>query len=386
MEQEFGTTDEKQKPASFQQDIYAALKLMAEHWGLIGSLGALISAVLSFGILMTYAKAIDRIDLLPLVFDKKLSALLPWMGVVAFVLFLYMVVMCVTTMFYALAVSFFNQTPNLRPTVARWFFWAAVVGSLIFVAFAFQAPKLEHWIVALVILSGMSAVLGLSLKSQRIRMALKLVSLFNNLKGLGVWWHQAGVFFFAYSILIIAVFAAVYPMLILLKSYTGKDTPEAINSLMVISMVAVVLLFLPALIFFVSKKHIVARGLLSFGSALLVTLVVVATYPGASSTVVFKAAGMMGVRETTPLKYRLLKNFEAKDFDPASWGTVDASLDLPVVEAFPLFSLGDVLLLCPGDLSGTHLGQWPEHSHVCIVTQRSDVVILPGATAAPKQT
>lgn len=65
---------------------------------------------------------------------------------------------------------------------------------------------------------------------------------------------------------------------------------------------------------------------------------------------------------------------------------MDASLDLPVVEAFPLFSLGDVLLLCPGDLSGTHLGQWPEHSHVCIITQRSDVVILPGATAAPKQT
>ncbi len=385
MEQEFGTTDEKQKPASFQQDIYAALKLMAEHWGLIGSLGALISAVLSFGILMTYAKAIDRIDLLPLVFDKKLSALLPWMGVVAFVLFLYMVVMCVTTMFYALAVSFFQPDAQPQANGCPLVFLGGGRGVVDFVAFAFQAPKLEHWIVALVILSGMSAVLGLSLKSQRIRMALKLVSLFNNLKGLGVWWHQAGVFFFAYSILIIAVFAAVYPMLILLKSYTGKDTPEAINSLMVISMVAVVLLFLPALIFFVSKKHIVARGLLSFGSALLVTLVVVATYPGASSTVVFKAAGMMGVRETTPLKYRLLKNFEAKDFDPASWGTVDASLDLPVVEAFPLFSLGDVLLLCPGDLSGTHLGQWPEHSHVCIVTQRSDVVILPGATAAPKQ-
>ncbi|UZE87439.1 hypothetical protein [Pseudomonas viciae] len=86
---------------------------MAEHWGLIGSLGALISAVVSFAILMTYAKAIDRIDLLPLVFDKKLSALLPWMGVVAFVLFLYMVVMCVTTLFYALAVSFFQ--PNTEP-------------------------------------------------------------------------------------------------------------------------------------------------------------------------------------------------------------------------------------------------------------------------------
>ncbi len=97
MDQKVGTTDEKQKLASFQPDIYAALKLMAEHWGLIGSLGALLSAVVSFGILMTYAKAIDRIDLLPLVFDKQLSALLPWMGMVAFVLFLYMVVMGVTT-------------------------------------------------------------------------------------------------------------------------------------------------------------------------------------------------------------------------------------------------------------------------------------------------
>ncbi len=80
-------------------------------------------------------------------------------------------------------------------------------------------------------------------------MALELVSLFNNLKGLGVWWHQAGVFLFAYFVLMVAVFAAVYPMLILLKSYTGKDTPEAITTLMIISMVAVVLLFLPALIF-----------------------------------------------------------------------------------------------------------------------------------------
>ncbi|WP_223472520.1 MULTISPECIES: hypothetical protein [unclassified Pseudomonas] len=385
MEQGVGTTEGKQKPVSFQQDIYAALKLMAEHWGLIGSLGALLSAVVSFGILMTYAKAINRIDLLPLVFDKQLSALLPWMGMVAFVLFLYMVVMGVTTMFYALAVSMFNQTPNLRPTVARFFFWAAVVGSLIIVTFAFQGPKVDHRIVACVIVLGMSAVMGVSLKSKKFRMALELVSLFNNLKGLGVWWHQAGVFLFAYFVLMVAVFAAVYPMLILLKSYTGKDTPEAITTLMIISMVAVVLLFLPALIFFVSKKHIVTRGLLSVGSALLVTLAVVATYPGASSTVVFKAAGMMGVRETNPVKYRLLKNFEAKDFDLASWGEVEVSRDLPVVKAFPLFSLGDVLLLCPSGLSGKRLGEWPEHSHACILTQRSDVVILPDAVVVPKQ-
>ncbi len=123
---------------------------------------------------------------------------------------------------------------------------------------------------------------------------------------------------------------------------------------------------------------------MSVGSALLVTLVIVAIYPGASSTVVFKAAGMMGVRETTPLKYRLLKNFESKDFDPASWGTVEASQNLPVVKAFPLFSLGDVLLLCPSGLSGTRLGEWPQHSHACIVTQRSDVVILPGSGDVPK--
>lgn len=386
MDKGSGGGNEKKKIASFQQDMHAALKLMAEHWGLIGSVAALFSAVISFGILMTYAKAIDRIDLLPLVFDKRFSALLPWLGLVAFVLFLYMLVMFTTTIFYALAVSLFNQTPNFRPTVARLFFWVAVIGSLIFVALLFQAPQIGHVIVVGVIITCMISFMGLSLVSKKFRIALKFVSLFNNLRSLGAWWHQAGVLFFAYFVLMVAVFAAVYPVLILMKSYTGKDTPEAITTLMVISMIAVVLLFLPALIFFVSKKHIVARGLLSFGSALLVTLAVIAVYPGASSTVVFKAAEIMGVREASPLKYRLLKNFEVKDFDLASWGAVDGSRDLPVVMAFPLFSLGNVLLLCPSRLSGTLLGEWPNHSHTCILTQRNDVVILPEAIPASKQT
>ncbi len=376
---------EKKTAINVYQDFNEILKLVAEKWVLIGGIGALISAVVSYGVLMTYSLAIGRIDLLPLLFDKKFSALLPWMGLVAFLLIVYMAVMFVATAFYSLSVSLFNEAPNLRPAVARIFFWHAVAGSLLFVGFAFKRPDMNHWLVAIVIVFCMAVMVGVSMRSKKLRVALKFVSLFNNLKARGVWWHQVGVFVFAYSILMLAIFSVAYPMSVFLKSYTGKDTPEAIESLMGISMIAVVLLFLPALIFFVSKKHVVIRAFLTSSSALIITLVVVAICPGVSSTLVYKAAEMVGVREMSSFKYRLLKNFEIKDFDKATWGDVDGSPDLPVVTAFPLFSLGDVLLLCPSSLNSTRLGGWPDHSHACILTQGSDVVKLPEVTTANKQ-
>lgn len=376
----------KRKPDSravnIREDINKLLKLMTAHWVMVGGIGALISAVVSFGILMIYSKAIGRIDLLPLVFDKKFTALLPWMGLVAFVLILYMVVMFVTTLFYALAVSVFNQTPNLRPAIARIFFWHAAVGSLLLVGAVFQKPGTSHWIVAAVIIFFMALMVWVSLKSKKLRTALTIVALFNYPKANASHWHQGAVYLFAYIPLMFAVFAAAYPMLILLRSYTGKDTPEAILSLTYISMFAVVVLFLPALVFFVIKKHIAIRGFFSSISALIITLAVVASYPGASSTVVYKAAEMMGVREQSALKYRLLKNFDSKDFDITTWGNIEGNQTQPVVTAFPLFALGNVLLLCPARLNTIPLGEWPEHSQSCILTQSGDVVKLPKVTVA----
>ncbi|MEX5350805.1 hypothetical protein WCE02_05490 [Pseudomonas juntendi] len=364
--------------ATFREDLNQILSLVIKHWAAIGTIGAVASGLLSFGILMTYSKAIGRIDLLPVVFDKKFSALLPWMGFVGFVFSLYMALFLTTTTIYALAVSLFNQTPTLRPHIARLLLIPATLGSVLFVGSVFQLPELGHGIVAATIMACMLGIMFLLLLSKRFRMALEIVTLISG-PGDVKKWRQAGIFGITYLLLCFAAFAAVYPMVILLHSYTGQDTPEAVNTLTIISMVTVFLLFIPALIFFVSKKRVAIRVIQAVAVALIATLAVIVMYPGATSTIVYKSASMMGVRDTTVQQYRLLKNYDVADFATASWSVTEATNGLPIVSAFPLFSLGDVLLLCPGRLADTRLGDWPERSRACILTQSSDVVKLPEA-------
>jgi hypothetical protein len=366
--------------ASFRKELNQVLMLVMKHWAAIGTIAAVASGLLSFGILMTYSKAIGRIDLLPVVFDKKFSALLPWMGFVGFVLTLYMALFLTTTTIYALAVSLFNHTPSLRPHIARLLLIPATLGSVLFVGSVFQVPELGHGVVALSIMGCMLLVMLMLLTSKRFRMALEIVTLINFPQGARKR-HQAGLFLFAYVLLCFAAFAAVYPMIILLHSYTGKDTPDAVNTLTFISMATVFLLFVPALIFFVSRKRVAIRVIQAVSVALVATFAVIVVYPGATSTIVYKSAGMMGVRDATVQQYRVLKNYKVADFAKASWSVTAAEGGLAVVSAFPLFSLGDVLLLCPGSLLETRLGDWPEHSRACILTQSSDVVKLPEAIA-----
>ncbi|MNH32133.1 hypothetical protein D3C79_925530 [compost metagenome] len=97
----------------------------------------------------------------------------------------------------------------------------------------------------------------------------------------------------------------------------------------------------------------------------------------------YSAAGALGVRDATPVKYRLKKNFESKDFDNETWGDIAGDKKLPVVTAFPLFSLGDILLLCPASLADLTLKDWSGgKSLACILTQSSDVVRLPAKLKA----
>ncbi|WP_249673333.1 hypothetical protein [Pseudomonas abieticivorans] len=372
---------QKQSWELFFEELGAAAKLAKSNFGSISWLGALISAILSFGILMTYAKAIGRIDLLPLVLEKKFAALLPWMGLAGLLLLLYMVIMLTTTIIYAMAVSTFGSASSLQAHIARLLLAPAIVGSSAFMIVVFRFPTAEHWLTAPIIMLFSLLAMLLALRSVRFRTGLQIVALASFPRDLASWRSQTTIFISAYLVVAFAVFAAAFPMSLLLRSYIGADTPDAANTLMILSILAMALLFLPALIFFVSRRNIASRMLRSFAAALAIIVGVVIVFPGASSTIVYTAAGMMGVREQTVSQYRIMKGFELKDFDEVAWG-VQPKTGLPVVAAFPLFSLGDVLLLCPGSLLKTPLGDWPKYSHACVSTQSSDVVKLPKATAA----
>ncbi|PAU63681.1 hypothetical protein BZL42_04085 [Pseudomonas indica] len=363
--------------AAFSKSLGSVLEPVGKHLGVLSALAATASAVLSFAILMTYAKAIGRIDLLPLVLDKRFAALLPWMGLTALFALLYILVMLTTTASYAMAVSIYNDTPTTRPRVATLLLWPAIVGSLVFVGISYQISDIDPATTASWVFGSILITMFFTLRSKTYRLAISLVSTITAPKYLGAPWHQAGVFALTYFTLAFAVVCAVYPVSLLLHSYAGEDTPEAVNTMMFISMLAVVLLFLPAWVFFTSKQHVAHRSLQALWLAVSIVAVVIFVCPGASSTIVYSAAGAMGVRDLTPFNYRLLNSFDARDFDEGTWGKVSGEEKMPTINAFPLFSLGDVLLLCPANLKKTKLAEWPQKSLSCILTRSSDVVKLP---------
>lgn len=92
--------------------------------------------------------------------------------------------------------------------------------------------------------------------------------------------------------------------------------------------------------------------------------------PGGSLTIVNAAASIMKVRDQSEAKFWLTENYTKEIFDSEMWGPVESVRDQPLISAFPLFSFGDVLLLCPIKLIKTELKDWPEKSVYCVVTKK----------------
>ncbi len=75
----------------------------------------------------------------------------------------------------------------------------------------------------------------------------------------------------------------------------------------------------------------------------------------------------------------LTKTYAKEDFrsDPRLGQCRKALRGQPVVSAFPLFSFGDVLLLCPTSLIKTQRKEWPEQSAYCALTQSGNAIRVP---------
>jgi hypothetical protein len=54
----------------------------------------------------------------------------------------------------------------------------------------------------------------------------------------------------------------------------------------------------------------------------------------------------------------------------------------PVVEGFPLFTVGSLIVLCPTKLASTKLQDWPEFAQDCLVTDTRTAKRMPMKTAA----
>ena len=180
--------------------------------------------------------------------------------------------------------------------------------------------------------------------------------------------------------------AAVFPVSLILKAYTGEDTPAAAIKLLVISIFSAGVTLIPVVVLYTSKADMFKRILHCAAATLVILVIVIGISPGGSLTVVNAAASIMKVRDQSEARFWLTENYTKDIFDSKMWGPVESVRDQPVISAFPLFSFGDVLLLCPIKLIKTELKDWPEKSAYCVVTKKSTAIRMPRKPEVAAQT
>lgn len=374
--------DDTSKPSD-TGDFKDLLKQLADNWTLLTFITGLISALLGLGILMAFTRAIGRIDLLPMALEAK-SSILPWIVIIVFLSLAYITVLVVTTILFALALSIFRNTPNLQPTIAKLSLLPITLGSAIFIGAIFHDPGWNKIYTILIV----GAVVVIStifiIRKIEFKLALELVALYSNPGKVNNKRERYAIIVCFIGLLYVTILSAIYTVTLLLTTYVGEDTPNAINQLMIVSTCAVILTFVPTIVFFVTKKNSLTRALHSLGTILTVGVFIITIAPGGVSTIVYSAASIMGIRETGTSAFMLQENFGEKDFDVDTWGAVKTVREHPVIQAFPLFALADILLLCPASLLPTALADWPSKSSVCVVTKNSSVTRMPKPFSALK--
>lgn len=372
------------KPLTFKQALKKNLKRILSHWPqltvFLGGLGTLLGIYT----ISTYTTAIGRPDLMAAALAAK-SDLVTWLAIVALVVTAYFVVLMTTGILFGLSVSLFNDSPNLQSEIVKVFFWPVLLGIATLMALIFEVQNLDDgdrlaFLVAFVVIT----IPALHL-SPKFRLALDLCATSAapgkpNSKASRIFLLAMLAF-----VLVAAVVSAVLPVSLILRAYTGEDSPEALIKLMLISIFSSGLTLMPAMVFYVSKADLFKRISQCIALALAILVIVIGVSPGGTQTIVYSSASLMKVRDQSEAKFLLTENYAAEDFASETWGHVETLRNQPLVSAFPLFSFGEVLLLCPVKMIKTELKNWPTESASCVVTKNSKAIRMPRNTKASQE-
>lgn len=367
-----------------QQLLKKNLKRIAAHWGLISVMLGVIGTLFGIGVLYSYFQAIGLPELLPRALDTRTS-LIPWLILVGFLFALCLVAMLSTSTLYACAVATFNRQPSYQPAVALLLALPASTGITVLVVTIFQYPEYgTNW---KLLASGLTVMLTtLSLMAvPKFKTAIDVTAFMTHPeRGLGKI-PRIGLLFTVIGILCGTVFSAVAPVLLLLQTYQGPEDPLAVTKLTWMSVLAAVLTLLPPIAFFFSSEGLWVKLRNVLIGVVAMTVAMLSMAPATLPVIVYRAAQMMGLRDTQLSFYLLTDTYARTDFDQR-WGAVTTLRKHPVVEAFPLFALGDLLLLCPASLVDTKLKNWPEVSWTCLITDTKTAKRMPQRAGAKPDT
>jgi len=364
------------RPITFQQALKKNLKRALTFWAPLSVIFTGLGTLLGFYTLSTYATAIGRPDVMAAALEAK-SALIPWLATVIGVLAVYILILVSTTVLFGLTVSLFNDVPSLQPKLVSILLLPVWVGIVALLWQIFEGPRLSDGEKLLWVLLLLGLALGSMLARTTFRLAVDTCATMAG-PGNAKSWPLRCWFMLMLSLLLVStVLSAIFPASLILKAYIGEDTPDAITRLMLISMFAACITLLPVVIFYVSRADLFKRLTLVLAAVLGSGGMIISISPGGSAALVYSAAFVMNARDPAESRFLLTKTYATEDFDTRVWGNVETLRGQPVVSAFPLFSFGDVLLLCPTSLIKTQRKEWPEQSAYCALTQSGNAIRVP---------
>ncbi len=361
---------------TFKQALKKTIKRILTYWAQLAVLVGGLGTLLGFYTISTYTTAIGRPDLMAAAVDAK-SALVLWLAIVALVVAAYFLILMTSSILFGLAVSLFNDSPTIQPDVVKVLVLPVLIGVTALMTVIFKAPELDDFKkLGCMAMFTVVTLLALHL-SPKFRLAVDVCATAAAPGNANSKATRIYLLVMLALLLVGAVISTVFPASLILKAYSGEDTPEALTKLMVISIFSAGMTLIPVVVFYVSKADIFKRISQCIAAAFIILLIVIGVSPGGSLTIVYSAASIMKVRDQTEAKFLLTEDYAKEDFDAQIWGSVETVRNLPLISAFPLFSFGDVLLLCPVKLIKTELKNWPAESAYCVVAKNSKATRMP---------
>lgn len=344
------------------------LRRVLHHWTPITVTLAFAATTLSGLNLYLYTQVIGRPDLFLPALESGAS-LAAWLFIVLPIMAGYLFILTSTGWLYGLCVSLLGRRRRHLGQAALRLLLPVIVGSLAFVVLVFFCPD---WLgasgsVAFVITAtvlGLAATYGLS---ARFRLLVALAA------GRKRSWTKLGFLFCVAMLLVCTVLAATFTISLILASYIGEDTNEAVRFVATLSFFTQVLSLAPTFVFFTLRGSLYRRLVIGLAVTVLLFLAFLLAARGAASSVSHAAAGKLELRQTFTARFVLPRRIGLDDLDALLWHTRLARNSRVEVLAYQLFGFGNVLLLCPGSLLKSELHRLPHYTRQCIRASSEEV-------------
>lgn len=343
------------------------LKCMLKHWTPITFTFAFFGTGFSILTLYVYARAIGRTDLFMVAIEAK-SYLAVWLFLVLLTLAIHLGLLFTTTLFYGFSVAMFSHCRRRINRAALWLLLPLVIGFSTFTILLYYfSSRLEAPLA--VFLIALATVLGLIIilffRRFRVLVALSTSRSFK--------CDQLFFLFCLAGMLICTVVSACSSIFLIINTYVGEDSEQAVRFVSIFTLGTLILSLVPTFVFFTAKGSRYRRLALGCAMTLVLFLVYLLLARGAMSSVAYAAAGNLEIRQNFSTRFVLSDKVGLSDLDNLQWRTRLASANRVEIEAFQLFSFGDVLLLCPSSLREATLYELPRYSRQCILTRTSKV-------------